>query len=128
MTTAEERTKILEMISNGIITADEGANLLKALASPSDKPKSSAKNRSGQPRWLRVHVTDMKKGKAKVRVNLPLKLMNAGLDIAAHFAPDEIANEDMLETIKQALSENMVGRIVDVIDEEDQERIEVFIE
>ena len=127
MTTAEERKKILEMINEGKITADEGASLLKALTGPSKKTKMVGK-RSGTPRFLRVQVTDMTSGKAKVRVNLPLKLMNVGLDIAAQFAPEEMADIKMMETIKEALNEDMVGKIVDVIDEEDQEHIEIFIE
>ncbi len=128
MTTTEERKRVLEMINEGKITADEGANLLKALTVPSEKPKTAAKGRSGQPRWLRVHVTDMASGKAKVRVNLPLKLMNAGLNIAAQFAPEEMADAQIMESIKEALNEDMIGKIVDVIDEEDQEHIEIFIE
>jgi len=127
MTTAEERKKILDMINEGKITADEGAKLLKALTKPVEKPRT-IKKRGGKPRSLRVQVTDMASGKAKVRVNLPLKLMNAGLGIAAQFAPDEMADAQMMETIKEALNEDMLGKIVDVIDEEDQEHIEIFIE
>ena len=37
MTTAEERLKILKMIQDGLITAEEGAKLLKALSSSSQK-------------------------------------------------------------------------------------------
>ena len=127
MTTAEERKKILDMINEGKITADEGAKLLKALTKPTEKLRT-VKKRGGKPRSLRVLVTDMASGKAKVRVNLPLKLMSAGLGIAAQFAPDEMADTQMLETIKEALSEDMLGKIVDVIDEEDQEHVEIFIE
>ena len=64
MTTAEERMKILKMIQEGKISADEGAKLLKALSASSEKPKRSSKLSGGQARWLRVRVTDMKKGKA----------------------------------------------------------------
>lgn len=127
MTTTEERKRVLEMINEGKITADEGANLLKALTVPSEKPRT-VKKRSGTPRWLRVQVTDMTSDKAKVRVNLPLKLMNAGLNIAAQFAPEEMADAQIMESIKEALNEDMIGKIVDVIDEEDQEHIEIFIE
>lgn len=125
MTTAEERMKVLKMINEGKITAEEGAKILKALTPPSAKP---TKGQSGKARWLRVHVTDMAAGKTKVKVNLPLKLMNVGLDIASQFAPEELSDAQMLEAIKEALNEDMLGKIVDVIDEEDQEHIEIFIE
>ena len=34
----------------------------------------------------------------------------------------------MMEAVKEALAENMSGKIVDVVDEEDQEHVEIFIE
>ena len=39
MTTAEERLKILKMIQEGKITAEEGAKLLKALTASGQKPR-----------------------------------------------------------------------------------------
>ncbi|MBC8505416.1 MAG: hypothetical protein ISR58_08930 [Anaerolineales bacterium] len=126
MTTAEERMKILKMIQEGKISADEGAKLLKALSSSSEKPVK-AKNPSGGARWLRVRVTDMSKGKAKVNVNLPLKLIDAGLNIAAQFVPD-VEFEEMGTAVSEAIADGLTGKIVDVVDAEDGEHIEVFIE
>jgi hypothetical protein len=126
MVTSEERMKILKMINEGKITAEEGAKLLKALSKGSDKPKKSP-GRQLADQWLRVRVTDMATGKAKVNVNLPLKLLDAGLNIASQFAP-EIQEERVMETVREALSENMQGKIVDVVDEIDQEHVEIFIE
>ena len=63
MTTAEERMKILKMIQDGRITAEEGAKLLKALTSSSQKPKRQPTVRpTGGARWLRVRVTEMRNG------------------------------------------------------------------
>jgi len=126
MTTSEERMKILKMIQEGKISTDEGAKLLKALSSSSEKPVR-AKKPSGGARWLRVRVTDMSKGKAKVNVNLPLKLIDAGLNIAAQFTP-EVELEELGSAVSEAIAEGMTGKIVDVIDAEDGEHIEVFIE
>lgn len=126
MVTSEERMKILKMINEGKITAEEGAKLLKALSKGSDQPKKSP-GRQLADQWLRVRVTDMATGKAKVNVNLPLKLLDAGLNIASQFAP-EIQEEQVMETVRTALSENMQGKIVDVVDEIDQEHVEIFIE
>lgn len=126
MTTTEERMKILKMIQEGKISADEGAKLLKALSSSSEKPVQSNKS-SGGARWLRVRVTDMSKGKAKVNVNLPLKLIDAGLNIAAQFTPD-VDLEELGRAVSEAIAEGMTGKIVDVVDAEDGEHIEVFIE
>lgn len=125
MATTEERMKILKMINEGKITAEEGSKLLQALGS-GEEPKKGKKH-LGSSQWLRVRVTDMQRGKTKVNVNLPLKLLDAGLNIASQFAP-EMNQPEMMDAVKEALSENMQGKIVDVFDEEDQEHIEIFIE
>ena len=130
MTTAEERMKILKMIQDGRITAEEGSKLLKALTSSSQKPRrqATARTSAGGARWLRVRVTDMSTGKAKVNVNLPLKLVDAGLNIAAQFAPEDIDVGGLMDAVNEAIEDNLVGKIVDVVDGEDGEHIEVFIE
>ncbi|HBX70975.1 MAG TPA: hypothetical protein DEH25_16760 [Chloroflexi bacterium] len=129
MTTAEERLKILKMIQDGRITAEEGAKLLKALTASGQKPRRPPASRTaGAARWLRVRVTDMSTGKAKVNVNLPLKLVDAGLNIAAQFAPEDIDVAGLMDAVNDAISDNLIGKIVDVVDGEDGEHIEVFIE
>ena len=126
MVTSEERMKILKMISDGKITAEEGSRLISTLSQKSEKEIKYAK-RSLSNQMLRVRVTDMSTGKAKVNVNVPMKLVDAGLNIAAQFTP-EMENAQMMEAVKEALAENMSGKIVDVVDEEDQEHVEIFIE
>jgi hypothetical protein len=126
MVTSEERMKILKMINDGKISAEEGAQLLSALSQRTEKPRvRSSRSLAGQ--MLRVRVTDMSSGKTKVNVNLPMKLVDAGLNIAAQFT-SELDNAQMMEAVKEALSENMRGKIVDVFDEEDQEHVEIYIE
>ena len=126
MVTSEERMKILNMINEGKITAEEGSKLLSALTRRSEKPKKGSK-RTLTSQWLRVRVTDMSTGKAKVNVNVPMNLVDAGLNIAAQFTP-EMEGAQMMDAVKEALSENIQGKIVDVVDEEDQEHVEIFIE
>ncbi|RME08722.1 MAG: hypothetical protein D6803_00485 [Anaerolineae bacterium] len=127
MTTAEERKKILKMIQEGKITPEEGARLLKALSASEEKPRRRGERSRLAARWLRVRVTDMEAGQTKVNVNLPLRLVDAGLNIAAQFAPIEDFDE-LAETVIEALNEGLTGKIVDVVDGEDGEHIEVFIE
>lgn len=126
MVTSEERMKILKMISEEKITAEEGAQLLSALSQRSEKDKVEPR-RNLSSRMLRVRVTDMGSGKTKVHVNVPMRLVDAGLSIASQYTP-EMENDQMMDAIKEALSENMSGKIVDVIDEEDGEHVEIFIE
>jgi hypothetical protein len=126
MVTSEERMKILKMISEDKITAEEGAQLLSVLTQKSDQPKSEPRRKLAN-QLLRVRVTDMRSGKTKVNVNLPMRLVDAGLNIAAQYTP-EMENAQMMDAVKEALTENMTGKIVDVIDEEDGEHVEIFIE
>jgi len=126
MVTSEERMKILKMINEDKITADEGAKLLTALSQRSEKTRSEP-SRKLASQMLRVRVTDMQSGRAKVNVNLPMRLVDAGLNIAAQFTP-EMQNDQMMGAVKKALTEEMTGKIVDIIDEEDGEHVEIFIE
>lgn len=124
MATNEERLKILKMIDEGKITAEEGARLLSALAENRKVVRKPGPRLStGGARWLRVRVTDTVTGKPKATVNLPLGLVDAGLNIAAQYAPG-IAFEELV----QAINAGAEGKIIDVVDEEDGEHVEIFIE
>ena len=126
MTTSEERMKILKMIQDSKITAEEGAKLLAALSTSGKRP-SRKPPRVGGAQWLRVRVTDMASGKTKVNVKLPLKLVNAGVNIAAQFTPD-MDLDSIMNAINSAINDNLIGKIVDVIDDEDGEHVEIFID
>lgn len=120
----EERLQILKMIENGTITADEGAKLLAALEEGATRSQSTGTG--GQARWMRIQVTDLKTGRAKVNVNLPMGLVNFGMKMGARFAPD-MENLDLNE-IMNAIKEGAQGKIIEVEDEEDNERVQIYIE
>ncbi len=123
MATVEERMQILKMIEEGKISAEEGAKLLAALAAGS---KPGAPKREGGPKQFRVRVTDLNSGRNKVNINIPMSLVNVGLKMGARFAPDiEGINFD---EIMEAIRSGSQGKIVDVVDEEDGERVEIYIE
>jgi hypothetical protein len=73
-----------------------------------------------------VRVTDTATGKTKTSVNIPLGLMEWGVQIGAQFAP-EVGNLD-INQISEMLQSGVEGKIVDVMDEEDGEHVEIFIE
>jgi hypothetical protein len=126
MATTEERMKILQMIREGKITADEGAKLLSALTDSKKEARKTVLRSTEGTRWFRVRVTDMASGKTKTSVNIPMGLMEWGLQIGAAFAP-EVASINS-EEIMEALQSGIEGKIVDVIDEEDGEHVEIFVE
>ncbi len=81
MTAPEERMKILKMVEDGKISAEEGARLLAALTK--GERKRAAAEGPAEGRWLRVRVTDLASGKASVNLNLPAGLVNVGLRMGA---------------------------------------------
>ncbi len=125
MATIEERMKILKMIEDGKITAEEGAKLLAALADSRRTPPPAGATGS-QARWFRVRVTDTATGRTKVNVNLPMGLVNVGLKMSARFAPE--LDQEQMGAIAEALKTGAMGKVLDVIDEDDGEHVEVFIE
>jgi hypothetical protein len=136
MASTEERMRILMMIQEGKITAEEGARLIEALDVISEKPKpprqpfsadsTPAIGSGRKPHFLHVVVTDSDSGKARVNVRLPVSLISSGMRMGAKFAP-EIEGLDE-ETLNTWLNSGEVGQIVDVFDEEDGEHVQVFLE
>ena len=128
MANGEERMKILKMIEEGKISADEGSKLLAAL-SGARKSAAIASHSPGvgsSARWLRIRVTDVKTGRSKASVQIPLALVDAGMKIGAHFAP-EVEGVDM-SNVMDALRLGVTGKIIDVVDETDGEHVEIFVE
>lgn len=126
MTSAsEERLKILTMLEEGKITPDEASTLLRALDG-GRRTMSGGPAPSGDSRFLRVQVTDLDSGKAKVNVTIPIGLVNVGLRMAERFAP-EFEGFDM-EELEELITSGAIGRMVEVVDEEDRERVEVYVE
>lgn len=127
MASSEERMKILKMIEEGKLSPEEGTKLLAALSDkrPPAPPRPPGMP-GGGPRWLRIRVTDTRTGKSKASVQIPLALVETGMKIGAHFAP-EVEGVDM-SNVMQAVRSGMTGKIIDVTDEEDGEHVEIYVE
>ena len=80
----------------------------------------------GAARWLRVRVTDVATGRSKATVQIPIALLDAGMKIGAHFAP-EVEGVDM-SSVMDALRAGVTGKIIDVTDDEDGEHVEIYVE
>lgn len=125
MASVEERMKILKMIEEGKLSAEEGTKLLAAL-SERKPPSPRSLGMPGAAKWLRIRVTDMRTGRSKASVQIPLALVDAGLKIGAHFAP-EVEGMDM-SNVMEAVRFGKTGKIIDVTDEEDGEHVEIYVE
>lgn len=126
MASVEERMQILRMIEEGKISASEGAALLRALDQNAGSQKAEPLRGSSAPRWFRVRVTDVSTGRNKVNVNIPMGLVNVGIKMGAKFAPEIEGAE--YDEIMEAIRSGQQGKIMDIVDDEDGERVEIFVE
>jgi hypothetical protein len=136
------RLEILQLLATGKISATEAAELLDS-ANRTDKGETNvhlstsepqttaalkeeeiAKN-SPSPSWLHVRVTDLKTGKGKVMVNVPLKLVRYGFNIGRRYAP-ELEDLDWDELAGTVYEDQ--GILVDVMDEEDGEHVQIYVD
>lgn len=126
MASSEERMKILKMIEEGKLSAEEGTKLLSALSASRTPVPPRTPGMPGGARWLRIRVTDVRTGRSKASVQIPLALVDAGMKIGAHFAP-EVEGVNM-SNVMEALRSGVTGKIIDVTDEEDGEHVEIYVE
>jgi hypothetical protein len=140
------RKQILEMLSAGEIDVTRATDLLNEAREtagpstpstpdvprpPSPPPSPSAPrvisaDKSGR-RWLHIHVSDLESGRHRVRVNVPLGLVNFGLKVGARFT-DEM-DAEMIRDVMDALQDgDLAGTLVEVEDLEDNERVHIFID
>ncbi len=124
MVSSQERMRILSMLQEGKITADEASKLLTALGQSTTKAKPRSSGRA--PHQLRVRITDANSGRNKVNVTIPMGLVNIGLKMGARFIPSD-ADIDIAE-LKDAVEAGETGKIVEFEDTEGGERVEVWLE
>ena len=75
---SDDRTRILNMLAEGKITADEAARLLDALGSAPGGERGAASALKETPRFMCVQIRDEED---RVDVRLPLALIRAGMKI-----------------------------------------------
>jgi len=123
MNEPNEQMQILKMVEAGQISAEEGVRLLRALDNADDKAQS-ASSAPNNARWFRVRVTDLRSGKRKAMINIPLGLVDVGLKLGARFGTSNIDMNEIVAAVKSGA----VGKIADVEDDHEQEKVEIYIE
>ena len=136
----EERKRILEMLAEGKINADEAERLLSALSKETETSSDITEKVLGQ-KYLRVVVEPAPGSESTERVNIrvPLKLIRAGLKLAAFIPKDaqvkvnEALHEKGIDTdfskIKPEDLEDLIEQLNNLtVDVEGKEKIRVFCE
>lgn len=115
-----ERTQLLEQVAAGQLSAVEAAQRLGA--------EANAGGRNAAGRWLHVRVTDLTTGYQKVQVNLPLVWVDAAMKLGARYQPEVASlNLDWNEIVAM-LEADASGRLVEVEDLEDNQRVEIYVD
>src|ERR1700760_1436374 len=101
---SEGRRDILDMLSQGKITADEAERLLIALDKSTPTQPADGAPRP-KPRFMRVLVDD---GKSKVNAKVPLQLLRAGVKLASVIPP--LAQAHLDEALREkGVTINLAG-------------------
>jgi hypothetical protein len=82
-----EQSRILDMVEQGKITADEGARLLSALPSPAGMLQTMSPDfisqlywwKGGKERQVRLRITDRATGELKAEMTLSSNLIESGI-------------------------------------------------
>jgi hypothetical protein len=123
MSLSDERLRILRLVENKQITADEAGRLLETIETEAARVRSTPTTR---PRSLRVLVTDLSSRRQKINVTIPVTLVDIGLKLGARLSPRP--SETLGDDIRRAISSGETGRVFDMQDFEENERIEIFLE
>lgn len=84
--------------------------------------QGSLASRSGTARNIRLRVSDSATDQEKVDVNVPLKIVEFGLQ----FLPE--TNDDRIEKFRTAVNKGTSGSIIDIKGGDDSTRVEVSLE
>ena len=113
----DDRKRVLAMLADGKITAEEAERLLDAMGRPSSVSTLEAPRSNGnRPKYFRVEVTSDEGNANPTRVNvrIPIQLLRAGVRLSALIPPqarDEVnsalAREGIPFDINQIKPENL---------------------
>ena len=118
---SDEKDRVLKLLEEKKITAEEAARLLDAI-----KHTGGSGERN---RFLKIRVFDRNSQTAKVNVTLPIGLVKWGMNFVPDSAKAKIEEQEIdMKLITEALEKDITGKIVDVEDEEKGQHVEVWLE
>ncbi len=117
----DERIRILRLVESGNVTAEEAVRLLDSL-----QVKQEHTNERKRNRIVRVRVTNLANNRQKANVTVPVSLIDVGLRLATRLVPQ--IRGSALEDLLYAIENGTTGRLLDLQDLEEGERIEIYAE
>jgi hypothetical protein len=89
-----ERKRILGMLAEGKVSADEAAELIDAIEKRDSRPTTDlqAQPNKKKPKFLKIKVTPKNESGEKVNIAIPLMLVRAGAKLAS-IVPGDVAGK-----------------------------------
>ncbi|MER3421726.1 MAG: hypothetical protein C4290_14890 [Chloroflexota bacterium] len=129
---ADERLRVLELLEQRKITAAEAAELLSALEERESvgdrRPRYRWKvgeSQHDRPRWFRIRVTDVRTGRTRANVSIPITMVGIGLGVAHRW---RVPGGRHLDDLLAFLRSGRRGTVFDVCSGPEGDRIEIFVE
>lgn len=116
----EEILKIMKMVEEGKITAEEAMKLIEALGEEKEPEKKG--------KFLKILV--MESGDKKVSITLPLKLLN----LVRKFIPQskmqaKVGDREVnIAELLDSVGEELKGELVNIEDEESGDKVKIWVE
>ncbi len=121
----DKRLRLLEMLEEGEISAEEAAALLQALEGEKQWAASTPSGPSRERRHLRVRVSDIASGAMKADLTLPMGMVNTILRTGGRLSDDFDLD---LQKLEKLVASSTTGNSMETIDTEDDERVEIHVE
>ena len=126
----QEKLKILKMVEEKKISAEEAATLLEALEGCQGKPEQPhAAQKDIRNRVIKIKVSDLDSGRVRVNLCLPVTI--------AHIITSLIPDQELermeehginVNSIMKAIESDATGKVFDVEDEMNRAHVEISIE
>jgi hypothetical protein len=119
----EERDRILYLLEAGQVSAAEASHLLDALDVTIDKPAEPVRERT-----LRIRATNInpRQPRSNVIASMPVHLLKLSVRLGGYLLPQ--LNTSTIQDVLRTIDEGGTGRLLDIQDMEQGERLEVFVE
>lgn len=124
--TENERFMILQMIQDGTVSTDEGIRLLESMdrLERKERTKTIPEPPAAPKTVSTVHISVINsKGEKEIDLNLPLALVDVGLNVISKIAGDRIAE---VPNIRKIAESGFTGKLLDI--NHGTDRIEISLE
>ena len=129
---SQEIAKVLQMIEEGKLTADEGLALLEPLQDDAgvSPPLRQEQTDPGRKKKLRIKISDAPSGKAKVNLSIPVglvKLLPGLIPEGIKKRAGDIDLNRFLDDLFEGLgATDPSEKLIDVVDDDNGDRVEIY--